>query len=126
MDQEKTLYDRVGGAPGVRTLVTKFYDLVLEDKQLQPFFVETPMAKLRAMQFELFSAALGGPIAYTGQPLHEVHFGRGIGKQHLAIFLDYLFTTLNDMKLDEKDVHAVISRINTYSDSITGSSAVSG
>jgi hemoglobin len=122
MDQEKTLYQRIGGALAVRTLVAKFYDLVLEDERLQPFFVETPMAKLRAMQFELFSAALGGPVAYTGQSLHEVHFGRGIGNHHLAIFLDHLFTTLNEMKLDERDVHAVLSRIHTYSDSITGSS----
>ena len=126
MDPNKTLYDRIGGAPGVRKLVTDFYDRVLEDKELQPFFLETPMAKLRTMQFELFSAALGGPIEYTGQPLYLVHFGRGIGKQHLGIFLDHLFATLTEMKLEEQEVQDIISRINTYADQITGAAAVSG
>jgi hemoglobin len=126
MDQNQTLYDRIGGEPGVRKLVRDFYDRVLEDKRLEPFFVETPMSKLRTMQFELFSAALEGPIEYTGQPLHEVHFGRGIGKQHLGIFLDHLLATLGEMDLDEKDVHDIISRINMYADQITGAAAVSG
>jgi hemoglobin len=125
MDPAKTLYDRIGGAPGVRKLVTEFYDRVLEDKQLQPFFVESPMAKLRSMQFEMFSAVLGGPTEYIGRPLHEVHFGRGIGKNHLAIFMEHLFATLSTMDLSEKDVHDIISRINTYSDQITGAAAVS-
>ena len=126
MDPNQTLYDRIGGADGVRTLVRDFYDRVLEDKELQPFFLETPMSKLRSMQFELFSAALGGPIEYTGQPLHLVHFGRGIGKQHLAIFLDHLLATLGEINLDEHDVHDIISRLNTYADQITGAPAVSG
>lgn len=126
MDEKTTLYDRIGGAPGVRELVRDFYDRVLEDKELEPFFLESPMAKLRTMQFELFSAALGGPIAYTGEPLHLVHFGRGIGKHHFQIFLDHLFASLSGMNLSEQDVQDIISRINTYSDQITGSAAVSG
>jgi hemoglobin len=126
MDEKKTLYDRIGGAAGVRHLVRDFYDRVLEDKELQPFFLETPMSKLRTMQFELFSSALGGPVEYTGQPLHLVHFGRGIGKHHLALFSDHLFATLAAMNLDKQDVHDIISRINTYADQITGSAAVSG
>jgi hemoglobin len=121
MDEKKTLYDRIGGAEGVRKLVRDFYDRVLEDKELQPFFLETPMSKLRTMQFELFSAALGGPIEYTGEPLYLVHFGRGIGKHHLAIFSRHLFATLAEMNLGEQDVQDVISRINTYADQITGS-----
>jgi hemoglobin len=125
MKHGKTLYDRIGGAAAVRKLLTEFYDRVLEDKQLQPFFVETPMAKLRSMQFELFSAALDGPIEYTGPPLCEVHFGRGIGREHLAMFMDHLFATLSTMNLDEGDVQDIISRINTYADQITGCPALS-
>ncbi len=126
MDVKKSLYERIGGPEGVRQLVRDFYDRVLEDKELQPFFMETPMSKLRTMQFELFSAALGGPIEYTGQPLHLVHFGRGIGKQHLQMFLDHLFATLSAQNLEEQEVHEIISRINTYADQITGSPAVAG
>ncbi len=126
MQDKITLYDRIGGAPGVRNLVRDFYDRVLEDKELEPFFLESPMAKLRTMQFELFSAALGGPVEYTGKPLDEVHFGRGITKRHLGIFLNHLLASLSAMNLDDQDVQDIISRLNLYADQITGSPAVAG
>ncbi len=126
MDPKPTLYERIGGETGVRQLVHDFYDRILEDKRLQPFFLETPMSKLRTMQLQLFSAALGGPVEYGGQPLYEVHFGRRIGKQHLAIFLEHLLDSLGGTNLTEQEVQDIISRINLYADQITGSPAVSG
>lgn len=36
------------------------------------------MARLKGKQVEFFAAALGGPVAYSGAPMRQVHQGRGI------------------------------------------------
>ena len=42
----ESLYDRAGGEAGVTTLVGIFYQRVLADPELSPFFAHIPMAKL--------------------------------------------------------------------------------
>jgi hemoglobin len=114
-----TLFDRVGGEEAVAALVTSFYDNVLADEELAPFFKHVPMDKLKHMQREFFAAALDGPVAYNGRPFSEVHAGRGIQPKHLKRFVDHLVATLKDSAIEERDVYDIISRINTYADDIT-------
>lgn len=121
-----TLFERVGGEAAVRNLVDAFYTRVLDDPFLAPFFAATSMERLRAMQLEFFSAALGGPVQYTGQPIAYVHHGRGINPNHLSRFLDHLLETLKDQNLNEKDVYDIISRINLYTTDLTGRTATDG
>lgn len=64
--------------------------------------------------------ALDGPITYTGKPLGHIHHGRGITKHYFALYVGHLLETLQGLEIDEQDVQDVISRINTYSDEITG------
>ncbi len=75
---ESSLYDRLGGAAAIDGLIEAFYVRVLADPKLAPFFKDTPMERLRAMQTQFFSMALGGPVEYTGRSMSQVHHGRGI------------------------------------------------
>jgi hemoglobin len=88
--------------------------------ELKPFFINTSMDKLRRMQREFFSAALDGPINYTGRPLSHVHHGRGITKHHFALYVGHLIDTLQDHAINDQDVNDLIGRINTYANEITG------
>lgn len=116
---QQTLYNRIGGEPAVRKLVYEFYDRVLANPTLKPFFENTPMDRLRAMQFEMFAAALDGP-AYSGHPLPYVHHGRGITPEHFGLFIDCLLETLKDLHLDKDATLQLIDRLNLYADDIMG------
>ena len=118
--KHKTLFERVGGEQTIRELIHEFYNRVIADPELKPFFKNTSMRKLRRMQREFFSAALDGPITYTGKPLSHVHHGRGITKHHFALFVGHLIDTLQDQGINDQDVQDIIGRINTYADEITG------
>ena len=120
---ETSLFDRVGGAAGVASLVNRFYTKVLADPALRPYFEGVAMRKLLDMQFEFFSAALGGPVYYTGRPVIHAHQGRGITRQHFQAFVEHLFETLKDYSLTEQDRYAIIARINTYADDVIGRGA---
>jgi len=116
-----SLYERIGGAPGVVGMVDAFYTRVIADPELRPYFEHVPLEKLRRMQVEFFSAALDGPIRFTGTPVIHAHQGRRITRQHFQAFVEHLFVTLADFALDENDRYAIISRINTYADDVVGS-----
>jgi hemoglobin len=118
--ENQTLFERIGGKHVIATLIHEFYDRVVADPELKPFFTETSMDKLRRMQRQFFSAALDGPITYTGKPLGHIHHGRGISRHHFALYVGHLLETLQGLDIDEQDVQDVVSRINTYADEITG------
>lgn len=126
MDTEETLYERIGGEEAVTSLLTAFYDRVLADPELSPFFTEVPVEKLRIMQREFFSAALDGPIGYRGRGLREIHAGLGIRPKHVRRFLEHLLETLEGQGLDEDDRYDVYSRIATRADDVTGITSVDG
>jgi hemoglobin len=127
---EGTLYDRIGGEEGISRLIEVFYERVLADPELGPFFEKTDASKLRAMQKEFFSEALGGPLFYSGRSMREVHAGRGIRKSHLNRFTDHLLAVLqdpgNDFSLSQRDIDAVYSRIALEADEITGGGSEAG
>jgi hemoglobin len=126
LENQQTLFERVGGKQAITELVDKFYDRVVADPELRPFFKNVSMDKIRRMQREFFSAALDGPIIYTGRPLGYVHHGRGITKHHFSLYVGHLIHTLQGCALKEQDVQDIISRISTYADEITGDAASGG
>jgi len=121
-----TLFERVGGEQMIAEVVDDFYDRVLADPELKPFFRNSSIDKLRSMQREFFGAALDGPVTYTGKPLSHVHHGRGITKHHFTLFVNHLLDTLRDRGINDQDVTDIISRIRIYADEITGDISSAG
>lgn len=115
----ETLYDRAGGEAGITKLVGIFYQRVLADPELSPFFAHIPMAKLHRMQVEFFSSALNGPLQYSGRPLAHVHQGYGITKAHLRRFTEHLLATLQTLNLSRQDIQSIYTRIALEADEIT-------
>lgn len=117
--QAQSLYERVGGEAGVARLVEAFYDRVLADPELSPFFAKVPMDKLRRMQVEFFTSALGGPLQYSGRPLAHVHHGHGITKAHLRRFTEHLLVTLESLALSRQEIQNIYNRIALEADDVT-------
>ena len=52
LEEQQTLFQRVGGEQAIAELINEFYDRVLADPELKPFFKDTSVDKLRRMQRE--------------------------------------------------------------------------
>ncbi len=121
-----TLYHRIGGEPTIAQLITAFYQHVLSDPMLSPFFEHTSIEKLQSMQKAFFSIALGGPAPDAKISLYEAHRGRGIERRHLTRFTEHLLATLKEIGIEEDDAMRVYDRISTYSDEVLGETSVDG
>lgn len=119
-NETDSLWDRIGGQAGVDALLTAFYDRVLADPDLAPFFEHVPMDRLRRMQREFFSTALGGPLSYSGRPLAHVHHGLGIKPGHVQLFVDHLMDTLKGTDLEKEDIDYIYDRIHIQADEVIG------
>ena len=118
--EQPTLYEKIGGEKTIEKLVTKFYEKVLADPQLAPFFKHTSMEKLVRMQKEFFTSALDGPQKYFGMTMQKAHHGRGIKLLHFNLFSLHLMETLKDLDISDTEVQEVIARINLRVNEVTG------
>jgi hemoglobin len=89
-------YDAVGGGPAVSAVVTDFYERVLGDPQLTPYFEGVDMARLKRHQVLLVTQVLGGPAKYDGRPLAEAHAGLGIDHDDFTAVVGHLAAAMTD------------------------------
>ena len=119
-EKENSLFDRLGGATGVAKIVDEMYRRVLEDPELSPFFEKVSMDRLHRMQFQFISAALDGPVGYTGAELTAIHRGRGITAHHFSRFCGHFADAVEAHGATPREVDDALGRLATYKDKITG------
>lgn len=113
-----TIYDAIGGESALTAVVDDFYNRVLADPQLAPFFAGTNMNRLKGRQVEFFSAALGGPHVYAGQPMRAVHAGRGISRADFDKVAGHLTGSLTAAGVPGALVIQVMGAIGPLADDI--------
>jgi len=118
-DDMITAYARVGGAPAVRAVVDRFYERVLADAELRPYFAgldADALAGLRRHQVAMVSQVLGGPREYTGRELGEAHQGLAITDHAYRRVMHLLVGTLWEFQVPEDiifDVGELLASLRT-------------
>jgi hemoglobin len=79
---EISLHERIGGEPAVNATIARFYQCVLADTELENFFNEVSMPRLKAHQLTFLSHALGGPRQYSGASMRDAHSKLHIQQRH--------------------------------------------
>lgn len=113
-----TIYEQVGGQEAIAAVVDDFYVRVLADPDLVGFFSGTNMSRLKGMQVEFFSAALGGPEPYTGRSMKDVHRGRGIEQRHFDAVAKHLIDALHGAGVPGATVDAIVAAVAPLAEDI--------
>lgn len=103
-------YERIGGGRAVAQVVDLFYERILGDPALAPFFVGVDMARLKRHQALLISQVLGGPAEYEGRDLGRAHAGLRISSADFGRVAAHLVSTLQDAAVDD-DVIARVAEV---------------
>ncbi len=109
-----SLYDQLGGFSFVRKLVSDFYDRLLDEDDLAPFFENTDMARLVDHQTKFWATALGGPASYTPDQLKAIHRSMGVEDRHFDLVLELIAETLEDNEVDDDDIGAIMKAFEAY------------
>lgn len=81
------------------------------DTDLAPYFVDVDMKSLRQHQFEMISAATGGPVQYTGREMGSAHADLGIAPEHFDRVVMHLVASLGDAGVAEGDIADVAAAL---------------
>jgi hemoglobin len=117
------IYDRIGGHEAIEVVVEDFYQRVLADDELAPFFSGTNMNRLKGKQAEFLAAALGGPEPYTGVSLKQAHKGRGITMHHFSLVAGHLSESLSAAGVPPKTVEEILAVVAPLASEIAGDAA---
>jgi hemoglobin len=95
-----TLFERLGGKPAVEAAVDIFYDKIMKDASISPFFSGVDMARQRGKQKIFMTMVFGGPVKYTGKDLRQAHaplVKGGLGDKHFEAVAGHLQATLKEL-----------------------------
>jgi hemoglobin len=115
---ESTLYERLGKREGIRAVVDDFYDRLLADEELAPFFADADVETLRRTQTDFLCEAAGGPETYDATPVREAHLDVPFEAAHIQRAVEHLSESLAAFDVPEDDAAAVIGAIAQYEDDL--------
>jgi len=114
----QSIFERIGGRDAVEAVVSDFYDRVLNDPVLEPYFEETDMDQLRSHQTQFISVVTGGPVDYDGDDMQTAHEGLGITEDAFAKVAAHLEAALRANGVPDDDVEAILAEVAAMEDDI--------
>ena len=118
----ENLYDLIGGQHTIKAATERFYERVLQDDILRPFFDQTDMANLRSRQVMFISMLLGGRV-YTGKDIHDAHAaGRdhGLTDAHFDLFLKHFRAALEEVGVEPENAEKVMKPLESKRNAVLG------
>ena len=84
-----------GGEPGLTNLMDSFMEIMLENPQLRPFFVNTNQDRVKRQLVEQFCVILGGDCDYTGRNMRDSHAHLEIDRADFNALVEDLQIAMN-------------------------------
>lgn len=89
------VFEDFGGMPGMTALMEDFMAIMLEDRQLRPFFENTDQVRIKRQLAEQFCAILGGGCTYTGRDMQASHAAFAIDRADFNALVEALQVAMN-------------------------------
>jgi methyl-accepting chemotaxis protein len=121
---EKTLLDKIGGKSTLNGIVDHWYERILNDIELSPFFEKTDINWLKQKNVSFLEVLLiEGAYKVEGQ-LHQAHAHLGIQIEHFNAFIGHLDMALDASQIDEDLIEKIIDLILETKEDILSSQKV--
>lgn len=121
-----SLYHKIGGSAGLARATALFYQKVISDPDLNPFFEGVNLKRQRKMMASFLSSALGGPSSYSGSTLREAHrhlVKRGLHEGHFVAVVAHLQQTLSELGVDDETIRTIGTSISALGPQVLGRAA---
>lgn len=110
----KSLYERLGGEAAVLAAVHVFYEKVMADELVRPFFADLDIAAQTQKQVAFMAWAFGGPSEYKHRDLRTAHarlVDRGLTDAHFDAVASHLAATLRELDVAPELVEEALAII---------------
>ena len=104
-------YDAVGGGAAISAVVDRFYQLIVADPRLAPFFDGVDMPALKRHQVFLVSQVMGGPVEYSGRELGDAHANLHVTGDDFAAVVEHLVAALKEFDVPPDIIDRVVTAL---------------
>ncbi|TDQ27849.1 group I truncated hemoglobin [Tenacibaculum caenipelagi] len=111
---EKTLYEKLGGAEGISSIVDDIIEVHLKNDNIKQFFVPLTKDPEYLKQFkqhvkDFFGSGTGGPEEYKGRDIPSAHQGLNISEAEFLHAIDDILLVLDSHKIDRNSRNEVLA-----------------
>lgn len=107
-------WTRIAGYAGLAPVIHDFYERVLHEPTLAPYFEGVDTAGLVEHQVRFIGAVVGGPDSYRGRSLREAHRGLAIDGEAFGAIATLLRDTLEDHVWPEAEIDHLIGALEGF------------
>ena len=110
-EPQPTLYKRLGGREGIRSVVDDFVAFLVADPRVNARFTKlTPaqVEKLKTNASDQVCEATGGPCSYLGKDMKSAHMGMKISEAEWNATVEDLIKALDKRNVPKKDQEELI------------------
>lgn len=119
-----TLYDDLGGEPGVRAVIDHMLGLTLDDPKMAPIFDNTNIDRLKSILFIHTCHMADGPCDYKGQDMRRAHDGLGVRTWHFNKLVENMQTAMDAQNIPFRVQNKLMARLAPFHDDVTERSLV--
>ena len=91
----RSLYDRLGGRPGITAVIDQFVANVAADRRINGRFATTDIPNLKGHLVAQVCNATGGPCMYQGRDMKRTHAGMQISTADFGALVQDLVAALD-------------------------------
>jgi hemoglobin len=115
-DQQKTLYERLGGYDAIAAVADNLLPRLENDTQLGRFWAnrgDDGITREKQLLVDYLCASAGGPMLYTGRDMPTSHKGMGISESDWQIFIGHVEATLVEFQVPQQEQDDVLAFIDS-------------
>ncbi len=87
---DESLYQALGGQPGLQRLMDDFMQRLLADRRMNPFFKDVNQQHVKSQLVDQFCEVSGGPCKLKGPSMKQVHTGFDIDRAAFNALVEVL------------------------------------
>lgn len=106
-----TAYERCGGEPRLRPIITEFYRRVLRVPRLARHFEGVDVGAVADGQFRFVAWVMEGPVHFTDEAIRRAHAGKDISREEFLEMAGLMRQALLDGGVDRADVDHVMRAV---------------
>ncbi|WP_306319455.1 MULTISPECIES: group 1 truncated hemoglobin [unclassified Streptomyces] len=107
-----TIFEKIGGADAVGTVVDILYDRILADEELAPYFMDVDLDRLKEHQRLFVGQALGSTEIYPGRVMAHAHAPLAITDTAFDRVVDHLGAALAEAGVDEATIGTIAGTLS--------------
>lgn len=101
--QQRTLYDRLGGMPGITAFVDDAAARLAADPRINKKLAKTNVPRLRLHLIEQLCMVTGGPCVYTGRSMKRTHQHMAVTEGEWNATVEDLVATMNHLNIGQQE-----------------------